>query len=305
MNATMQKSKSRRTKQAEQSAFAGFTLIELLVVIAIIALLAAILFPVFARARENARRSSCQSNMKQLGLALIQYTQDYDEGFPAGFDNSPSPSSITGIGWAANIFPYAKSTQVYVCLDDNRNTVLDLGGPNLVSYGINGNLVNPKLDWTTWNAKLSHLNAPAKTVMLFEAALNGDYLTVPAPSTVNSHRYGSVACWGGSTYGGASCTMQVGSWWGAYATGYIGGYPGLLADPARQSGNQINTYVSETGRHLEGANWLMADGHVKWLKAEQISGGKAAATATSAVDHANNIAEGTENGTSAATFSSQ
>ncbi|MBC8104296.1 MAG: DUF1559 domain-containing protein, partial [Cytophagales bacterium] len=62
-----------------KSSRAGFTLIELLVVIAIIAILAAILFPVFARARENARRASCQSNLKQIGLGLIQYSQDYDE----------------------------------------------------------------------------------------------------------------------------------------------------------------------------------------------------------------------------------
>lgn len=60
----------------------GFTLIELLVVIAIIAILAAILFPVFARARENARKSSCQSNLKQIGTGLMMYVQDYDETFP-------------------------------------------------------------------------------------------------------------------------------------------------------------------------------------------------------------------------------
>ena len=65
-----------------QKAKRGFTLIELLVVIAIISILAAILFPVFARARENARRASCQSNMKQAGLAFMQYTQDYDERLP-------------------------------------------------------------------------------------------------------------------------------------------------------------------------------------------------------------------------------
>src|SRR5687767_16034754 len=68
-----------------QSLKRGFTLIELLVVIAIIAIIAAILFPVFARARENARRSACSSNMKQLGLAVIQYAQDYDEIMPPAY----------------------------------------------------------------------------------------------------------------------------------------------------------------------------------------------------------------------------
>lgn len=66
----------------------GFTLIEILVVVAVIALLAAILFPVFARARENARRAACQSNMKQLGLGLLQYTQDHDERLPPLRSNS-------------------------------------------------------------------------------------------------------------------------------------------------------------------------------------------------------------------------
>ena len=86
----------------------GFTLIELLVVIAIIAILAAILFPVFARARENARRSSCQSNLKQIGLGFKQYIQDYDEKYPilGGADNT---------GWAIATQPYLKSTQIFQC----------------------------------------------------------------------------------------------------------------------------------------------------------------------------------------------
>jgi prepilin-type N-terminal cleavage/methylation domain-containing protein/prepilin-type processing-associated H-X9-DG protein len=300
-----------RLTEAGRKERRGFTLIELLVVIAIIALLAAILFPVFARARENARRASCQSNMKQLGLALIQYTQDYDECFPAGFDNSPSGSTITGIGWGRDIYPYAKSAQVYICPDDNRNTVLDLmGTANLVSYGINGNLANPKCDWlssATWNARLSHLNAPAKTVMLFEAALNGDYLTVPVPTAGGYTSYGSVVCWGGSiSTDPTSCSMRAGGRYGTYATGYIGGYTGSLvpqSQQSQQSQNEDNRYISETGRHLDGANWLMADGHVKWLKADRISGGKAAETATGVGDSTS--AEGTENGTHAATFSTQ
>ena len=89
----------------------AFTLIELLVVIAIIAILAAILFPVFARARENARRSSCTSNMKQIGLGMIQYTQDYDEAFPIRYGQ-------TGDGYSGAfvlIQPYVKSYQILQC----------------------------------------------------------------------------------------------------------------------------------------------------------------------------------------------
>ena len=74
--------KTRRPAPGIKRSHLGFTLIELLVVIAIIAILAAILFPVFARARENARRASCMSNLKQIGLGLMQYTQDYDEKYP-------------------------------------------------------------------------------------------------------------------------------------------------------------------------------------------------------------------------------
>jgi prepilin-type N-terminal cleavage/methylation domain-containing protein len=91
----------------------GFTLIELLVVIAIIAILAAILFPVFARARENARRASCQSNLKQIGLASMQYNQDYDERMYG--------SSVAGKQWPDILQPYAKSTQIFTCPSADRN----------------------------------------------------------------------------------------------------------------------------------------------------------------------------------------
>ena len=109
---------------------AAFTLIELLVVIAIIALLAAILFPVFARARENARKTSCMNNMKQLGIGFAQYTQDYDECFPGSAQGSdpagsgwvPAGTSVTtaipAVVKNGAIFPYIRNVQVYICPSD-------------------------------------------------------------------------------------------------------------------------------------------------------------------------------------------
>ena len=99
----------------------GFTLIELLVVIAIIAILAAILFPVFAKAREKARQSSCLSNIKQIGLAYLSYAQDYDEMtvmVAVGQDQRPL--------WQDAIAPYVKNTQLFVCPSE-RNCVLSGG----------------------------------------------------------------------------------------------------------------------------------------------------------------------------------
>jgi prepilin-type N-terminal cleavage/methylation domain-containing protein/prepilin-type processing-associated H-X9-DG protein len=110
----------------------SFTLIELLVVIAIIAILAAILFPVFAQAREKARQASCLSNIKQLTLGFMMYSQDYDETFPQwrwdqnystswGDAGSPSPNNATTI-WYYAIYPYVKNGQVYGCPSDPRRT---------------------------------------------------------------------------------------------------------------------------------------------------------------------------------------
>ncbi len=114
----------------------AFTLIELLVVIAIIALLAAILFPVFARARENARRSSCLNNLKQIGIGFAQYTQDYDETLPGGAPYSATafvPGHWVGVPASPGcttaspcrpdlgaLFPYVKSSQIYICPSDSQ-----------------------------------------------------------------------------------------------------------------------------------------------------------------------------------------
>jgi len=97
----------------------GFTLIELLVVIAIIAILAAILFPVFARARENARRTSCASNLKQMGLAVMQYTQDYDEKYPFTYNYYVAGASGTLVWWEDVTQPYTKNYQLFICPSDS------------------------------------------------------------------------------------------------------------------------------------------------------------------------------------------
>lgn len=142
----MKQGKTRRP--ASRGVATAFTLIELLVVIAIIAILAAILFPVFARARENARRASCVSNLKQLAFAVTMYTQDYDEILPplvqAGY-----------IPWIEIIFPYVKSKQVYVCPSANNAgtshaTYAPLAlnpdfkpWPIVVDYIVNTNVLKP------------------------------------------------------------------------------------------------------------------------------------------------------------------
>jgi prepilin-type N-terminal cleavage/methylation domain-containing protein/prepilin-type processing-associated H-X9-DG protein len=128
----------------------GFTLIELLVVIAIISLLAAILFPIFARARENARRASCQSNLKQLGLANAQYMQDYDGIYaPASLNRVDFQHSDDGFASVPSYYdllmPYAKSDQLFVCPSDTRALIRNsarrqigiAGYDRAFSYGLN------------------------------------------------------------------------------------------------------------------------------------------------------------------------
>lgn len=162
----------------------GFTLIELLVVIAIIALLAAILFPVFARARENARKSSCANNLKQIGLGFMQYSQDYDERMTqAWYDRGGYPG---GWRWMDAIYPYVKSEQLYTCPSATgnnskyiyRNPVTTTGvtGGPFGSYGFNvaywgnnsgDNAINPN------GQGLPDIVKPAQTMLVADTYING------------------------------------------------------------------------------------------------------------------------------------
>ena len=281
----------------------GFTLIELLVVIAIIAILAAILFPVFQKVRENARRTACLSNMKQIGLSLTQYNQDYDEKFPCGFLDTDG-TGHWGRGWAGQSYTYVKSKELYKCPDDSTAPYVDPANPShiasVLSYAANLNLLE-----TTYNqpsaASLADLQAPTKTVFLCEFQGSSVYL--------GESEMASQVVTG---------TNSVPACYGKYVTGYMGnrdpsaGQSGYDSDNA-SCGPGLNKYASKTGIHTDGANYLMADLHAKWLRGSQVSTGQWNAASPSADQtgpcsvgtwNANNCAAaGVDNSNYAATFS--
>jgi len=133
----------------------GFTLIELLVVIAIIAILAAILFPVFARAREKARQSSCLSNLKQLGLGFLMYAQDYDELFPQHRCQDAGHSSIWHLGcYFEEVMPYLKNQQVLRCPSCNYSAYGNPGtGFANLDYGFNIHLAGDPIGKSQYPAE--------------------------------------------------------------------------------------------------------------------------------------------------------
>jgi len=153
----------------------GFTLIELLVVIAIIAILAAILFPAFARARENARRASCQSNLKQIGLGFAQYTQDYDETYP-------KVGAATATGWANTLQPYLKSTQLFQCPSESTGPV----AAAVYTTGYSDYYMNGQLD----GAALSSIGSESLVVQTGDGNAGDAGYQVSTEPAIGSAPYG-------------------------------------------------------------------------------------------------------------------
>ncbi len=222
----------------------GFTLIELLVVIAIIAILAAILFPVFAKAREKARQASCASNLKQLALGTLMYIQDYDETFP--YWGRFTDANLMPLAPAAAVYPYVKNVQLYVCPSGaTQPNVSGAPAPGWANYGrasIPYWFPGPSSQGYAWNGWICEAgrtsNVPirlAQVTMPAETLLVGDSAHM-AGTDVGMFVWGNVCCDG------------------SYSTSPL--------DGIGANGAAVDDNVA--ARHNGGENHAYADGHVKW-----------------------------------------
>lgn len=245
----------------------GFTLIELLVVIAIIAILAAILFPVFGRARENARRSSCSSNLKQIGLGMMQYSQDFDETLPQIVENQAgplAPQPVEPKSWVQILNPYIKSYQLWQCPSETTTGATPYNGywpgatvdvSDHTDYFYNGLAAQPPGTNYWEGVRIPKFESVATGILV------GDQNpTLPA-------EYGG---WKGQGAKSVNTNYHGSGTNGAYCQGILGEVSNGTY------GCEDLVTIDRKGaamRHLGGANYLFADGHVKFQKPTQIYGG--------------------------------
>jgi prepilin-type N-terminal cleavage/methylation domain-containing protein/prepilin-type processing-associated H-X9-DG protein len=242
----------------------AFTLIELLVVIAIIAILAAILFPVFARARESARRASCQSNMKQIILAYTMYAQDYDEMTVPNFENDTNlgTGTVTGANfpyWPDILQPYVKSKQIFVCPSGNTlsSSSADFRAKQTYAY----NQANIQNDYVVYDngslsygVKLAKFGHPSTTIVFSEGFLyNGPFFGGSAADNTSAQT---------SAYGAYNSNTPV------FRADNSGSFADLDGGSKIQGGGTTGGYSTDRvyRAHFDGANYAFADGHVKWMK---------------------------------------
>ncbi|BDI31166.1 hypothetical protein CCAX7_32170 [Capsulimonas corticalis] len=270
--------KSRRTQKS------GFTLIELLVVIAIIAILAAILFPVFAKAREKARQIACLSNLKQLSLGIMQYTQDNDELLCPSFYGYAQ-------GWGGYIYPYVKSTGVYTCPDDSTAAVTTANGKvGAVSYAMNTDLANFGNAVYMPGHSLAELTSPSNTVLFLEVAGDTADVTKLDEDTNFGTSKPPAHYMSASTNGLDTAPNAINGLYGGDGTDG-------LHNPVFATGHPLGTIPGEGGqpRHTDGANYAATDGHVKYLRPTQVSSGDNAVNSTDPQSIVNRKAAGTDN----------
>ena len=255
----------------------GFTLIELLVVIAIIAILAAILFPVFARAREKARQASCLSNQKQLGLALMMYTTDYDESYPFSYYYVNGSGGAGGYyQWSYFCNSYIKNWNIFVCPSDKSRglvptngsvvdgTGFDYQAPHL-SYIANELIMGrPKANFRSVSS--AALQSPSDTIALAEItdypyAVGGS--STASGAALKSHRPFNFMTAADSNMDGSNHTPLHQCTYDEALTAFASA-AALTAPDLTETVSHVR-YISPD-RHNGGANYTFADGHAKWMQ---------------------------------------
>jgi len=257
----------------------GFTLIELLVVIAIIAILAAILFPVFAQAREKARAIACLSNTKQLALAIVQYEQDYDEKTPNGVNPYGG-----GQGWAGQVYTYVKAAEAYRCPDDSTPNFNGATPFHISSFCYNSQVsipINGPAGTPPDSVSLAGYNAPASTILLAEVQGSTGYDITRGYQIDNAGLHEAAGDDYPAYNGGSAGGIGTGGAYDPSGFNSNGGTPGGFAWTIKYAtGPLVNSNTgaaqndfTKIGRHNGGANYVMADGHAKFFLPGKVSGG--------------------------------